>query len=189
MGIPRRARAAQPNAAHLALATFSIPSIRRAIAPGATFTLITQNVDGLSKRALDQVQTKAPPQDESASSKQPLMLEMHGRLFDVLCTSPSCKHTELNFDSPICPALSGTEKFLETGKESDEPDIPLKDLPRCSKCKSLARPGVVWFGETPQHMPKIHEIVNQADLCLVVGTSSTVRPFYGYSIRKDHAHR
>lgn len=174
--IYRRARAAQPNKAHLALAKFSISSMRHAIAPGATFTLITQNVDGLSKRALDQIQVNAPPQDEPAS-KQPLMLEMHGRLFDVLCTSRSCEHVELNLDSPICPALSGTEKYLGTGKKSEEPDIPLEDLPRCSKCKSLARPGVVWFGEVPHHMPEIDEIVSKADLCLVVGTSSTVRHF------------
>lgn len=167
----RRVQTAQPNKAHLALAKFSIPSIRHSIAPEATFTLITQNVDGLSKRALDQVQANA------LQDQQPLMLEMHGRLFDVVCTSPSCKHIEPNFDSPICPALSGTEKYLEAGKESEEPIIPLEDLPRCSKCKSLARPGVVWFGETPHHMPEIDEIVNKADLCLVVGTSSTVRHF------------
>lgn len=80
---------------------------------------------------------------------------------------------ELNFDSPICPALGGTEILVESGIM--DPRIPKKDLPRCSKCSGLARPGVVWFGEMPVHLDVIDALVGKADLCLVVGTSSTVR--------------
>jgi NAD-dependent SIR2 family protein deacetylase len=36
-------------------------------------------------------------------------------------------------------------------------------------------PGVVWFGEIPHHLEEIGEIVQKADLAIVVGTSSTVR--------------
>lgn len=152
----------------MALAKFSIPAIRNNIAPGSTFTLITQNVDGLSRRALENVALN------QESTQQPYMLEMHGKLFDVICTSSSCGHTESNFNSPICAALSGTERFYESGSPDSVPDIPLEDLPRCSKCGVLARPGVVWFGETLHHSDEIDEIVDKADLCLVVGTSSTV---------------
>ena len=35
-------------------------------------------------------------------------------------------------------------------------------------------PGVVWFGEVPYHLQEIDEIVQKADLAIVVGTSSTV---------------
>ena len=36
-------------------------------------------------------------------------------------------------------------------------------------------PGVVWFGETPHQLEEIDEVVEKADLAIVVGTSSTVR--------------
>jgi NAD-dependent deacetylase sirtuin 5 len=174
-----RALAASPNAAHIALAKFSIESIRKqSAAPDATFTLITQNVDGLSIRALEQLQ---PPSSESSSSgDEPQLLEMHGRILDVQCTSKSCGHSELIPRSPICAALGGTEQLVESG--TIEPVIDVADLPRCTKCGALARPGVVWFGEIPQHIPTIDKLVDRADLCLVVGTSSTVsNPHEGLS--------
>ncbi|KAI0699420.1 DHS-like NAD/FAD-binding domain-containing protein [Cytidiella melzeri] len=172
------------NAAHSALAKFSLNSVRENIAPGSTFTLITQNVDGISQRALDQVRASDPFDNQGG---RPAILEMHGRLFDVVCSKPptQCGHRELNFTSPICGALRGTEDLVE--QQHVEPSIPLADLPRCSKCGALARPGVVWFGERPHHMPKIDELVGEADLCLVVGTSSTVYPAAGYAAEvQDH---
>ena len=171
---PSRALAAQPNRGHIALAKFSIEYIRKTIAPEATFTLITQNVDGLSARALEAVKSGLPVSESSPSSSesQPQILEMHGRILDVLCTSEKCRHCETVPTSPICPALSGTEELVESGVI--EPTIGKADLPRCSQCGELARPAVVWFGERPQHIPTIDKLVNQATLCLVVGTSSTV---------------
>lgn len=55
-----------------------------------------------------------------------------------------------------------------------EPNIALADLPRCAKCGALARPGVVWFGEQPWYLEDIETLVSKADMCIVVGTSSTV---------------
>ncbi|KAI9466742.1 DHS-like NAD/FAD-binding domain-containing protein [Lactarius psammicola] len=181
-----KALAAQPNAAHVALAKFSIESIRKEIAPEATFTLITQNVDGLSTRALDAVQSALPMSESGTSSSesppsQPQILEMHGRVMDVLCTSQTCGHCETIPTSPICSALSGTEELVESGVI--EPIIDKADLPRCSQCGDLARPGVVWFGEQPHHIPAIDKLVDQATLCLVVGTSSTVYPAASYQRR------
>ncbi|PCH37412.1 DHS-like NAD/FAD-binding domain-containing protein [Wolfiporia cocos MD-104 SS10] len=108
-----------------------------------------------------------------------VLLEMHGRLFDVVCTAYNCRHRELNFSNPICPALAGTEDLMEAGVV--EPDVPLSDPPMCSKCGALAQPGVVWFTEVPHYMDqiyldKIEELVDAADLCIVVGTSYTVHP-------------
>jgi len=178
-----KALATNPNAAHVALAKFSIESIRKQIAPDATFTLITQNVDGLSPRALEQVRN-ALPVSESQPPSQPQTLEMHGRVPDVLCTSESCGHSELVLRSPICAALGGTEHLVEQGVI--EPIIDEADLPRCTKCGALARPGVVWFGEEPHYLPIIDRLVDQANLCLVVGTSSTVYPAasYGTAVRR-----
>lgn len=191
-----KALAAKPNAAHIALAKFSIESIRKRIAPDATFTLVTQNVDGLSTRALEEVQSSLPASDVSdpdpdaaaaavasqaeaaAAAPQPQILEMHGRVLDVLCGSEECGHRELVPRSPICDALRGTEELVESGVV--EPIIDEADLPHCAKCGSLARPGVVWFGEAPVHLDTIDTLADQADLCLVVGTSSTVYPAAGY---------
>lgn len=152
-----RALQANPNAGHTALAALSVPERLKAIAPTAKFTLVTQNVDGLSVKAFQEV----------CPSREPELFEMHGRLFDTICTN--CGDCRANFDSPICPALAGTEEQL-----GNEIEIPLEDLPRCHKCTGLLRPGVVWFGEVPQHLDEIGKIIDDADLALVVGTSSTV---------------
>jgi len=104
---------------------------------------------------------------------------MHGRLLATLCTE--CEHSEANDDSPICAALKGTEVIVE--KQEQELEIPLSDLPRCTRpnCGGLLRPDVVWFGEVPYKLEEIDEIVRQADLAIVVGTSSTVYPAAGYA--------
>lgn len=107
-----------------------------------------------------------------APGEQPRLLEMHGKLFELTCTSAHCRHSELNFESPVAKALQGTEDLVEAGEM--EPDIPVEDLLRCKKCGSLARPGVVWFEEIPKHLKTIDKLVEEADLCLVIGTSSTV---------------
>jgi len=167
---------ANPNAAHRALAAFSLPEIRHQIAPDSTFTLVTQNVDGLSIRAYTDITDGRPLNHDQTS---PVTIEMHGRLFDVLCTSASCKHVDFNTNSPICEGLAGTEQLVSTGQL--DPEIPLASLPRCSVCGALARPGVVWFGEIPHHMSTIDTLVDEADLCLVVGTSSTVYPAAAYA--------
>ncbi|KAF8191405.1 DHS-like NAD/FAD-binding domain-containing protein [Mycena galopus ATCC 62051] len=171
-----KARAAEPNAAHVALAKFSIPEHRKKVSPDAEFTIITQNVDGPSVKAMEQV-LKAEGDHKPAGIST--MFEMHGRIFDVDCTLSLCKHVDYNTSSPICAALAGTEDAVEAG--TIDADIPKEKLPRCSKCSGLARPGVVWFGEEPKYLKEIDKLVEVADLCLVVGTSSTVYPAAGYA--------
>lgn len=141
----------------------SIPEYLKVIAPDAKFTLVTQNVDGLSMEAF----RKASP------SREPDIFEMHGRLFDTICTV--CGHRETNVDSPISSALAATEDNFE-----HEVEIPLEDLPHCKKpnCSGLLRPGVVWFDEVPHHLAEIGKIVDEADVALIVGTSSTVREIF-----------
>ncbi|KAL6301965.1 DHS-like NAD/FAD-binding domain-containing protein [Sparassis latifolia] len=173
-----KALKAQPNAAHLALATLALPERLRVIAPHATFTLITQNVDGLSARALEDV-CKVEGITPESSLKASSLFEMHGHLFETICTV--CDDRMANHDSPICPALAGTELIME--QHAKEPEIPMDDLPRCQKpgCGGLLRPGVVWFGEVPHHLQEIEQVIDTADLGLVVGTSSTVYPAAQYA--------
>ncbi|KAF7323170.1 NAD-dependent protein deacylase [Mycena chlorophos] len=193
-----KALLAEPNSAHDALAKFSIPAIRHQTAPGSSFAIITQNVDGLSVKAMDRVWKEHTQgnADADPEANAPL-LEMHGRIFDVMCTSNFCGEVEYDKASPICEALGGTEEAVE--KNAMDATIPKSKLPRCKKCNALARPGefddfsleqtellnslegVVWFGEQPINLDKNDELVAAADLCLVIGTSSTVYPAAMYA--------
>ncbi|KAJ6618730.1 DHS-like NAD/FAD-binding domain-containing protein [Mycena sp. CBHHK59/15] len=154
----RAISAASPNAAHYALAVLSLPSYLSTVAPHAQYTLITQNVDGLSTRAHQDV------------DQAPNILEMHGRLLDTLCTG--CGHRAHTAADPLCPAL---------GDDSGSARISIEQLPHCHICGGLLRPGVVWFDEIPHHLRAINALVEKADLCLVIGTSSTVYPAAGYA--------
>jgi NAD-dependent deacetylase sirtuin 5 len=91
----------QPNAAHIALAKFSLPAFREKIAPGSTFTLITQNIDGLSTRALASVKNSLGDADIDEQA-EPDILEMHGRLFDVVCTAEECGHVQGGAQGVLC---------------------------------------------------------------------------------------
>ena len=46
---------------------------------------------------------------------------------------------------------------------------------------SQLRPHVVWFGEMIDHMDDAAELVEQADVVMVIGTSLTVYPFAGFA--------
>lgn len=161
MIVPISAGAAQPNAAHRAIAFFSTPEAMAQISPRLkSFRLVTQNVDGLSKRAL-------PP--SAVDDAQPL--EMHGSVFRIQCTN--CPYVTFDDHNPICPALGGTEDTVKD--KAVEPAVLEKDLPHCPECQSLLRPGVVWFGEPVQYMGSTFNMLrNHCDLLLVVGTSSVV---------------
>lgn len=73
----------------------------------------------------------------------------------------------------IGEAEEGIQNYTDAGSKAR--DIPVDQLPRCRQCHELARPGVVWFGEKPYHLDEINSLVFKADMCLVIGTSSTVR--------------
>jgi len=156
-----------PNPAHYVLSRLSIPSIRQKIAPDSELTHVTQNIDGLLTRALNETAAAyglhKPPVD---------IIEMHGRLFDVVCTAHDCDFHEANYDSPICPALGGTETVMQS--EVPEPIVRRADLPHCPACGQLCRPGVVWFGERPKRIEDVLALADDADLCVIVGTSALV---------------
>jgi NAD-dependent deacetylase len=72
------ARAAQPNAAHEALAAFE-----RRLGDGAQLTLITQNIDQLHQRA---------------GSRN--VIELHGSVFRTRCTSDACDLQPFDDEDP-----------------------------------------------------------------------------------------
>ncbi|CAK7220504.1 hypothetical protein SBRCBS47491_004210 [Sporothrix bragantina] len=171
------ALAVKPNAGHYALAALS-----RSL-PTNSFLCLTQNVDGLSPRA------DHPPES---------LRTLHGSLFDLRCVGSEregpahCDYSvEDDFTEPLVPALATAAEGVDetASKDSDGkpptlPHIPLEELPQCPKCKSLLRPGVVWFGEAlDQEMIKgVDQWVAAGgiDLMLVIGTSAEVYPAAGY---------
>ncbi|MBE7437084.1 MAG: NAD-dependent deacylase [Spirochaetales bacterium] len=119
--------AARPNPAHQALVDLE------ALFP--SFLLITQNIDGLHRRAGTQA-----------------LLEIHGNIWKARCTV--CAHV---FDELRNP-------------------LPFPELPRCSLCGQLARPHVVWFGESydAQIIERAEDSLSHCELLLVCGTSGMV---------------
>ncbi|KAG9292052.1 hypothetical protein G9A89_017952 [Geosiphon pyriformis] len=146
----------QPNRAHKALEAFE-KKILAEVPRNQTFALITQNVDGLSTGVIQN------------------LIEMHGSLFKTRCTA--CGDICANRDSPIATSLKGTEDL------TFESDIPIEQLPCCTKCKGLLRPHVVWFNENLEESvaSRIHEELDRCDLLLVIGTSGLVYPAAGYA--------
>ncbi|KAF5356395.1 hypothetical protein D9758_009474 [Tetrapyrgos nigripes] len=165
---------ARPTAAHRAIAQLSSrPEALKRIASNATLRLFTKNIDGLAGQA--------HPYDASPSS-QPI--ELYGNIFRVKCTK--CGMTEKNTDSPMCPALAGTEKcFAEPQKPVSV--IEEKDLPRCKQCQALLRPDVVWFKEEIHHLERAANLIsNNCDLLILVGTGLHVAPcsIFGELVRR-----
>jgi NAD-dependent deacetylase len=80
---------------------------------------------------------------------------MHGELLKARCTA--------------CEAVSPWRK-----------DLGLRD--QCSACKGIGvlRPHVVWFGEMPFQIGEIYAALNEADLFVAIGTSSSVYPAAGF---------
>jgi len=111
------------------------------------------------------------------------VIQMHGSLFDIRCTN--CGHTVQDLSNPLCLSLGAADLLLDNYVDAGlkKINIPMEDLPRCSLCGALARPGVVWFDEKPYELDKINSLIFKADLCLVIGTSSTVRPASTYAYR------
>ncbi|CAL8091169.1 unnamed protein product [Calicophoron daubneyi] len=156
-------RKTEPNPGHLSLAQAE----KRFKADRRSFTIITQNVDGLHLRAGSQN-----------------VVELHGNLFKTRCTS--CSDVMENYDSPICPALANRGSPVFDPKQHTQ--IPEESLPHCHKmvktldrthvCGGLLRPHIVWFGESLDRdvLRRVDIAMTVADACMVVGTSALVYP-------------
>jgi len=81
-----------------------------------------------------------------------------------------------------------TVKCVECGSSSENREVPINILPRCS-CGGLLRPGVVWFGESlPEgSLFRAFEASSNAEVMLVVGTSGVVQPAASLALRAKGA--
>jgi len=77
--------------------------------------------------------------------------------------------------------LSCFERCGGAEESWEDRTVPFDELPpRCPACGGLARPGVVWFGETiPPDALAAADAALDCDVCLAVGTSSLVMPAAG----------
>lgn len=85
----------------------------------------------------------------------PQVIHMHGELLKARCTKTGRCYSWLN-------------------------DITQHDICPCCQEKGSLRPHIVWFGELPLRMDEIHQILEQADLFVAIGTSGTVYPAAGF---------
>ena len=151
---------AEPNAAHHALA--------RLEASGTVDTLITQNVDGLHRRA---------------GSRS--IIDLHGRLQRVRCMSCGRISSRAVWQRRL--AESNPEWRVDSRGYAPDGDAYLGDadtneftVPGCHRCGGMIKPDVVFFGENVPR-PRVesaYEATERADALLVVGSSLMV--FSGY---------
>ncbi len=82
----------------------------------------------------------------------------------------------LHMHGELLKARCGQSKQAIEWKE----DINESDLCHCCQMPSPLRPHVVWFGEMPLEMDKIHTALLEADLFISIGTSGAVYPAAGF---------
>ncbi|MFZ5560204.1 MAG: Sir2 family NAD+-dependent deacetylase [Pseudomonadota bacterium] len=83
------------------------------------------------------------------------LIHMHGELLSMLCTQ------------------SG-RRFRVGG------DIAPGQLCECCRATGTLRPNIVWFGEMPYAMERIHQALTACTLFLSIGTSGNVYPAAGF---------
>jgi NAD-dependent deacetylase len=91
---------------------------------------------------------------ERAGSLPDRLVHVHGEIFVTRCTR--CDH-------------------------STRERVPVPPLPTCPRCRSLLRPGVVWFGEMldPEPIGRVEAFLRRPiDLVLAVGTTAA----FGYVV-------
>lgn len=163
----------QANPAHYALKDLE----DYCLAQKKTFTLITQNVDGLHRQAGSQN-----------------LIEIHGQALYSRCSKVGCTNGAPK--GLISNQTLDFTTFLKTKKQSD--------IPHCDLCQSLIRPHVLWFDERyDEHdsyqFDAAYRAFESTDLMIAIGTSFSVGiteialifaerklvPFWGVDLSSD----
>ena len=166
IGWPVVARA-QPNAAHVALA--SLEAMQR------LHLLVTQNVDGLHQRA---------------GSRD--VIELHGNIGRVICLrcgAPQARETVQLALKEQNPAFFDVVAETAPDGDADLEHCGLDEfsVPQCGNCGGMLKPDVVFFGEgIPRtRVDAALAALEEADAMLVVGSSLMVYSGYRFC---EHAH-
>jgi NAD-dependent SIR2 family protein deacetylase len=163
-GFPLMA-SARPNLAHHALQALE----RR----GALSLLVTQNVDGLHRRA---------------GSER--VIDLHGRLDQVSClgcgaiTSRAELQSELTLRNPEFTNASATAK-PDGDAELEAVNYDHFEVVPCAACGGMLKPDVVFFGENvpPARVIEAMSTLERSRALLIVGSSLMV--FSGYRFARS----
>jgi NAD-dependent SIR2 family protein deacetylase len=149
-----------PNAGHRAIASLE--------AAGHVSTVLTQNVDGLHKKA---------------GSRQ--VIELHGNIHQVVCLECGARYARAAIQTALVGANPEIAAIiaapLPDGDAGFEPDAATGfHTPSCAACGGMLQPDVVFFGDgVPREKTAEAELaLTQADAVLVAGSSLVV--FSGY---------
>ena len=155
-----RVAAAKPNAAHYALADLE--------STGKVDTVITQNVDGLHRRA--------------GSRK---VIDLHGRLAHVRCLSCDEVRPRDDWQQQLAHANRRWQRRVAFYAPDGDAELGIDDyarfeVPECRNCGGVIKPDVVFFGETvpKSRVAAAFDAVERAEAMLVIGSSLMV--FSGY---------
>jgi len=154
----------KPNAAHQALVSLE--------KKGYTGLLVTQNVDGLHRRA-----------------GQSRLLELHGSLASVICMQCHCQLDRSDFQQQLRQRNPDwTHMTAVMGPDGDvdlETDFSAFCIPPCPRCDGILKPDVVFFGEAVPRtrVDAVYEALYKASAILVVGSSLMV--YSGYRFVRD----
>jgi NAD-dependent SIR2 family protein deacetylase len=161
-------RTAEPNDGHRAVAALS--------AAGLLAGVITQNVDGLHRKA-----------------GSPDAIELHGSLDRVICLS--CRETAPRAVLQAELAAANPSFQPRAGAIRPDGDVDLTaDMVRsfqmldCESCGGALKPDVVFFGDSvpADRVAACFAMVDSASALLVLGSSLTVYSGYRFAVR---AHR
>jgi NAD-dependent SIR2 family protein deacetylase len=161
----RRFHAAQPNAAHRALA--------RLETLGKAEHLLTQNVDRLH---------------QAAGSER--VIDLHGRLDRVRCMVCGALSPRADFQDELAGLNPGWLALDATDAPDGDADLEGADfsafaVPKCAGCGGVLKPDVVFFGESVprERVETAYGHLDAADAMLVVGSSLMVYSGYRFAER------
>ncbi|GLU33843.1 NAD-dependent protein deacetylase [Trinickia caryophylli] len=161
--------AAQPNAAHRALAQLGHA--------GRIAALVTQNVDGLHQRA------------GSAG-----VIELHGGIDAVTCLACGARHDRSEVQLLLQranPELAGivAEASADGDAHLEWAALDAFSVPGCPECGGMLKPAVVFFGESVprERVDAAVHALESADAMLVVGSSLMVYSGYRFCVWAEKA--
>lgn len=126
----------------------------RACSPNAAHTALARYAESHSESLI--ATQNVDGLHRAAGTPEASLVELHGGLFRVRCTT--------------CAWRSAHTGVIDAASS--------ETLPKCAQCGALARPDIVWFGESlePANIERAFAEASTADVCLVVGTSGVVQP-------------
>lgn len=166
VGFPVMERA-EPNSAHRALVELEARS--------ALSLLVTQNVDGLHRRA---------------GSRS--VVDLHGRLDEVRCLGCGALTARTELQSELVARngdFARANAIVRPDGDAELSDIDYQrfDVPDCRTCGGILKPHVVFFGENvpSERVTRSMAILERAKMLLIAGTSLMV--FSGFRFARAAA--